>query len=434
MAFRFLHAADIHLGYEQYNHKERYNDFARAFEYLVEDAITRKVDFLLLAGDLFNKSALDPRTLLQATDLLRQLREAGIPVLAVEGNHDRPSCNPLGGEPFSWLDYLSALDLLILLAPTVREGRVVLEPWQGGQGTYIDLPCGARVVGLKYYGASTPRMVEEVVKGLSALSGPRPPFTILMLHAGLQGILDHYACNLTRNQLDALRPYVDYLALGHIHKPFVQDDWLYNPGSLETNGTDEVQWDERGYFVVEVDPARRPAHRVTHIRSRRRAFERLVFDVGPYDTPQRLYAALERRLRAEATPAKVSCKPVVELTLVGTWLFDQADLDLERVEELVQEIWNPLLCRIKDGTVARELGALPDEALLSRAEIERRVLRELVELDARRLGQGERWAQMVLSLKRLALEGRPPEEIVTELRAFVRDAPQEDARDVAHGP
>ncbi|MBN1260726.1 MAG: AAA family ATPase, partial [Anaerolineae bacterium] len=51
----FLHIADIHLGYQQYGLSERFNDFSHAFLHLIDEALARQVDFVLLAGDLFEK-------------------------------------------------------------------------------------------------------------------------------------------------------------------------------------------------------------------------------------------------------------------------------------------------------------------------------------------------------------------------------------------
>ena len=65
MRAKFLHIADCHLGYRQYNLAERYNDFGRAFHRMIDIAIAEKVDFVLLAGDLFHKRAIDALTLIK---------------------------------------------------------------------------------------------------------------------------------------------------------------------------------------------------------------------------------------------------------------------------------------------------------------------------------------------------------------------------------
>jgi exonuclease SbcD len=61
---RFLHMADVHLGYQQYGSQERFDDFSQVFLYIVNQAIERQVDFCLLAGDPFEKRTVDPLAML----------------------------------------------------------------------------------------------------------------------------------------------------------------------------------------------------------------------------------------------------------------------------------------------------------------------------------------------------------------------------------
>src|SRR5690348_6799778 len=89
MRASFIHLADTHLGYEQYGVRERFNDFSRAFWEIMDEAANRPVDFVVIAGDLFNKRAIDALTLIHAVEGLKKLKEKGIPVIAIEGNHDR---------------------------------------------------------------------------------------------------------------------------------------------------------------------------------------------------------------------------------------------------------------------------------------------------------------------------------------------------------
>ncbi len=86
MKARFLHFADTHLGYRQYNNLDRYDDFARAFLAVIDVAIAEKVDFVVLAGDLFEKRSIEALTLNQAMIGLERLKAANIPCVAVEGN------------------------------------------------------------------------------------------------------------------------------------------------------------------------------------------------------------------------------------------------------------------------------------------------------------------------------------------------------------
>jgi len=426
---RFLHAADIHLGYRQYGSDERYYDFAQAFSHLVDDALAHKVSFLLVAGDLFHRHSIYPRTLLQATANLRRLRDAGIPVIAIEGNHERPRQS----DSFSWLDYMASAGLLILLNPRYEKGEMILDPWNEDdrRGAYVDLPGGIRIIGVKYYGASTPRVIQDLTHALDSLysamacaAGPRPAYTlgksrgytILILHAGLHGILDRLPATLTRLQLEPLRSRVDYLAMGHIHKPFVLDDWIYNPGSTETVSVDEVAWEDRGYLLVEVGPSVPATHTVTKLRSHRRAFVRLSFSVDPYHTPESLYRAFQEHLQPEATSQVIGRSPVVELRLRGVLAFDRADLDADLIEGMVRKAFQPIVCLVRDVTALHEFEVVTNESM-TRADLERQVVQELVERDVRRRATSEQWTNMILSVKRLALDDCAPQEIVAALQA-----------------
>jgi exonuclease SbcD len=80
MRASFIHLADTHLGYEQYGVRERFNDFSRAFWAIMEEAANRPVDFVVIAGDLLNKRAIDALTLIHAIEGLKKLKEKGIPV------------------------------------------------------------------------------------------------------------------------------------------------------------------------------------------------------------------------------------------------------------------------------------------------------------------------------------------------------------------
>ncbi|MEA3408006.1 MAG: exonuclease SbcCD subunit D [Chloroflexota bacterium] len=423
MTTRFLHAADIHLGYQQYNSKERYNDFARAFEQMADDAIAHEVDFVLVAGDLFHKRTIDPRTLLQATRILGRLQNKGIRVFAIEGNHDRCPEN----EGFSWLDYLTEVGLLSLLSAHYEGEDLICSPWSSERGgCYIDLG-EVRVMGIKYCGARIPRVVRDLSKALENLPGPRPPFTILMLHTGLEGILPTYGGTLTHAQLQILRPYVDYLALGHIHKPFKRDNWIYNPGSLESNSVTESEWEDRGYFIIDVNPTRNPTHTVTEIHNARRRFICPSFEVDPYDTPEALYSALEDYLQETAREESAKERPVVVLRMTGVLPFDHSDLNIDHIDDLTREVFSPIVCSIQDVTVPNDFEIRVDDTM-TRKELEHYVVKELVERDVRRRNNSEGWTRTVLKLKDMVLAGATPSEIVNELSAFQETLEDEDAK------
>jgi DNA repair exonuclease SbcCD nuclease subunit len=97
--FKFIHAADIHLdsplhGLERYEGApvdEIRGATRRALDNLVQLAIDEEVDFVLIAGDLYDGNWRDHNTGLYFVSRLVKLRDAGIAVYAISGNHDAAS-------------------------------------------------------------------------------------------------------------------------------------------------------------------------------------------------------------------------------------------------------------------------------------------------------------------------------------------------------
>jgi exonuclease SbcD len=408
---RFMHVADIHLGYQQYGSKERFNDFSRAFLHIIQQAIDRDIDFLLVAGDLFEKRTVDPLAMRVAVEGLRRLGEAGIRVIAVEGNHEKAHYR----DQYSWLDFLDGLGYLHLLNPRFEKGRAALEPYGEEGGAYLDLPGGVRIYGLKYYGASTGKVFGLFAEALAKINDGDVQFTILMAHAGLEGQLPRYSGTLTHNDLAPLSEHIDYLALGHIHKPYAVDGWIYNPGSAETWSIEEVAWPERGFFLVDIQPGGKPNHQAHLLTTPRRPFHRFRLEVDALSEPNILYDTVGRLLEREASSVSHDPSPVVELTLSGVLPFSRFDLDLDYVKGLINEAWSPLVTRVRNMTTPAEFEAAVDVEA-SRPELERAIVRELLERDARYRPAAEEWTQVALDVKRLTLEGSAPETVIDHLR------------------
>lgn len=408
---RFMHIADIHLGYQQYGSKERFNDFSAVFLHIVEQAIEQQVAFLLISGDLFEKRTVDPLAMRVAVEGLRMLQEADIPVVAVEGNHEKAHYR----DQYSWVDFLDGLGYLHLLNPHFEEGHAILEPYGDAGGAFVGLPGGIRVYGLKYYGASTGKVFGLFAEALAQMDHSEVDFTVLMAHAGLEGQLDRFSGTLTHNDLAPLHEQIDYLALGHIHKPYAVEDWIYNPGSPETWSIEETAWPERGYFLVEVQSGKNPNHKAELVSTPRRPFHRSRLEVDALTQPNLLYDAVRKLLRREGSSVPREPAPVVELTLSGILPFNRFDLDLDFVRTLIEEAWSPLIARVQNRTTPADFEVAVDlEA--SRLELERAIVRELLERDARYRPAAEEWTQVALDVKRLALEGSTPETVIDHLR------------------
>ncbi len=93
---RFIHASDVHLGspldaeskgvstVEEAVNRATYN----AFEEIINWALELEVDFLVLAGDIYDKESRSVRANQFLIDQFERLRASSIPVFLVYGNHD----------------------------------------------------------------------------------------------------------------------------------------------------------------------------------------------------------------------------------------------------------------------------------------------------------------------------------------------------------
>jgi DNA repair exonuclease SbcCD nuclease subunit len=365
---------------------------------------------VLISGDLFHKSAIDPPTLLQAANGIEGLRNAGISVVAIAGNHDRAKYR----DRYSWLDYLAERGYITLLSPSFEEDGIVLQPWDGHAGAYVDFGP-VRVIGVPYLGSSIKTVVAELPAALDAIRDENVHFNILMMHAGLEGEMLHVTGELTQNELNSLREHIDYLALGHFHKPFERQDWIFNPGSLETCGMDERRWKGGSYYVT-VDADNDPVHTVRHIKSARRPFHRLSIKVDEYKEPIPLYDGIRTSLENGFLQwTQEDQKPVVEIYLEGILGFDHGDLDLKFIEDLVKESISPLLVRVKNNTRPVEFEISTSEHY-TRPQLERGILQDLIRRDSRFRGAAEQLADLMVQVKEMALIGSAPEAIVGTVR------------------
>lgn len=409
MRATFLHMADCHLGYRQYNSRERQNDFTRAYLEIIGVAIKEKVDFVLLAGDLFERRAIDPITLSHAITGLERLKGAGIPCLAVEGNHELAYYR----DSIGWVRFLAEQELLTLLNPQIDGEQVGLPPYGRREGAYVEPISGLRVYGMRYYGSATAPVVQRVAEALAETDRQGVEYTIFIAHAGVEGTIDHSGGALSHRQLAPLRHFVDYLALGHFHKPYEFDNWIYNPGSPETNSLTETDWPERGYYLVEVDTEAEPKDSAVLHANPRRPFERLFFKVDALETP----GDLEKNCRGYIERQRRQFRgkePVVELRLSGVLPFDRGALDLKLFEQIVEEQYQPLLCFVRDDTRASEFEVGADQHL-GRQELERQIITGLLERDNRFRDRSNAWTELTLAIKQLAVNGASADAILEEL-------------------
>lgn len=84
---KILHTSDWHLGRGLGNY-DLFVDQERAVTFIVDQAIDRKVDVLIIAGDVFDRSTPPPASIKLLNAALTRLFEAGIVSIVTAGNHD----------------------------------------------------------------------------------------------------------------------------------------------------------------------------------------------------------------------------------------------------------------------------------------------------------------------------------------------------------
>ena len=394
---KFLHISDIHLGFDRYDSKQRTLDFFYALQdVFAKYAVGEAVDFVIIGGDLFEHRNIKPAILNQAQICLRMLQAANIPVLAIEGNHD----NAPYGTKSSWLRYLSDWGLLKLLEPgNVSDDEPFYAHWdeETQKGGYIDLACGVRVLGSNWYGAAAPRAIEQIAEALGDLP-PAPGPSILLFHHGLEGQIARYSGALRYGEVLPLKKAgIDYLALGHIHKNYSEDDWIFNPGSLEANNVEESQF-ERGAYLVEIDSQGVRAELKTDYHQR--PIHRLQLKMRGQDPIEAVEAGaialLTKAIKSkEIVPEQ---QPIVELRITGTVGFDRLELDTRSLQKQLQEQCNALIFLLRyDVDEAGYASPISEEA--SRTEVEQEVFTDLLAANTVYKKRAAQLAQGLIDLK-----------------------------------
>ncbi len=235
--FKFIHAADIHLD-SQLRGLERYDGAPvdelrgatrRALENLVRLAIDEEAAFVLIAGDLYDGDWHDHKTGLFFADQMLQLREAGIRVFLISGNHDAAN---------RMTKSLRLPDNVIKLSAKKPQTELLED-------------FGVSVHG---QGFGTAAVIDNLAVAYpKATSGH---FNIGLLHTcgtGREGHERYAPCTLDDLRIKSY----DYWALGHIHQRerLASDQHIYFSGNLQGRHIREAG--AKGCLVVSVDDRRR---------------------------------------------------------------------------------------------------------------------------------------------------------------------------------
>lgn len=217
---KFLHTADLHLGYRQYGFPEREQDIYKAVRHIVDDAIKTKVDAVIIAGDIFDTTKPQGYVVEFMQAEVARAAAAGVPVWGIDGNHDAVNNE--------WLRVCGITSL--------------------SAGVVFDAPDQVSFYGID---ATRPAMfhnkIDELIKEGKHID-------VLVIHQAIAEMSDFTTEIVAFDLVPKLQKLgVRYVAMGDIHGYKEMDiggiRFVY-PGSVEVKAIDEDH--SKSYSVVDI--------------------------------------------------------------------------------------------------------------------------------------------------------------------------------------
>ena len=267
---KLLHFADAHIDMANYGRHDpetglplRVLDFLKSLDTIVDAAISEKVDMVIFAGDAYKDRSPAPTFQREWGKRIMRLSEARIPTLLLVGNHD---ISPAVGRAHAIqeFDTLHVPFIKVLQKPEFLKPndlwdlpvQIIAMPWITRSGLMANL--GETDLGKAY---------ERIEENISSLiedwinEADRALPLILTAHASVEGAM-FGAERMVMLGSDLVLPTslvkdgrLDYVAMGHIHKPQDVNEGGYPPviypGSIERIDFGEAK-DDKFYVIAQV--------------------------------------------------------------------------------------------------------------------------------------------------------------------------------------
>tara|TARA_Y100000310_G_scaffold345677_1_gene468175 strand:+ start:5598 stop:6746 length:1149 start_codon:yes stop_codon:yes gene_type:complete len=223
---KFTHLADCHLGGWKLPELDLLN--FQSFKIAIEKSIKEQVDFVLIAGDLFDSAYPPIDTLKNAFREFRKLKESGIPCFIIAGSHDYS----VSGKTF--LDVLEKAGLCKnVTIYEQREDKIML------------LPTIYKNVAIYGYPGKKSSLEVDELEHIKLQDAPGM-FKILMLHTAIKDAVPNIPMKSVNQDL---LPKTDYLALGHLHINYNRKNRVYS-GPTFPNNLSELEELKCGSFYI----------------------------------------------------------------------------------------------------------------------------------------------------------------------------------------
>ena len=239
---RFLHTADVHLGAPLNSGGNTSSRLSRlfneagynSFQYICEQARKEKVDFIIIAGDLYDREARSVKAARVFVDRCQQLQEEDISVFVIAGNHD-----PLTGKKPSF----TLPDNVNIFSGNEVEEKKYFSNSGRLQARLLGQSYRQKFESRSMYRYFTPE--DERVSNLG------------LLHTQLDSRNNHYVPVAEKELLN--KEGIHYWALGHIHSPRIINS---SSPAIAYSGTPQgrnvTDTGLRGCFLVEMVSGEKP--------------------------------------------------------------------------------------------------------------------------------------------------------------------------------
>ena len=269
---KVLHFADAHIDMANYGRHDpetglpvRVMDYLRSLDEIILTGISEKVDLVIFAGDAYKDRSPAPTFQREWGRRIMQLSHAGIFTILLTGNHD---ISPATGrahaiQEFDTLEVpgVSVLNTPQFLTPSDLAGlpvQILALPWISRSGMMAKLELENSNQEKIYEKLSI--HVSELIEYWLENADPELP-TILTAHASVEGAMYGTERMVMLGKDLVLPPALvkdarlDYVALGHIHKPQNINEGnhppVIYPGSIERIDFGEAQ-DQKYFIIAEV--------------------------------------------------------------------------------------------------------------------------------------------------------------------------------------
>lgn len=239
---KFAHLADCHIG--SWRDPKLKDISTKAFVKAIDTCIEEEVDFILIAGDLFNTPLPAIDNLKVTVQKLKELEQKGIPVYIVAGSHDfSPSGKTI-------IDVLEEAGLLINVVDAKMIGDKLKLKFT------VDKKTNAKITGMLGKKGTLEKNYFDslILEDLEKEEG----YKIFIFHTAITEFKPDDLKNIESAPLSLLPKNFNYYAGGHVHYIFDKEEPGYGlityPGPLFPNNFLELEKFERGgFYIIDVD-------------------------------------------------------------------------------------------------------------------------------------------------------------------------------------